>query len=515
MERPSGEFPYVQSVKGNLAVNIKGSVDAWVLHWEKNWNIPLVKVDRSFTTSPVFSWEELDTTFVTEGSANAPAPVVNPGSGLIIEDFFPAGEFTTATGTSGDQMILFTGINPDTGRMTVEALRLGADGTFGPSTKIAEAAGVVDLAATQRESGEWLVIYSTLEAEDVTNLFPGTKLFSVKSSGEADWTEPTLVEEFADVASELKLASRGGVSVLVLTRTAGEPTSLVADLDLLAFRNNAWSEPMTLEDDQTIYDFEVAALSSGAAPVFLAAYTDGENGIRAKTWNADSGALNDIAILEVASTDLSLSGGAGGGGELMMAHNVVGGDIALTRLDAGGGTWTESSSPMGDERADEVVLTPLPEGGEHAYLLSWIRGGDISTLNFAYLDGNGAATTSPVVAEGSPDGVYGDLAVLPGTSDGDAILLGLNDGDMTSLEQVAVSPVVPTIEGVRLVDPRFRLGQGFTFLLDGVEGKTYRIQASADLLNWLEVGEAGGGETFLDPEEYRFRAYRAGESDAP
>lgn len=491
--RPDNGWPYVERVQGQVGLQITGEVDAWIVKWEKRWDVPFITIDRSFTTEPAFFWQPLETSFTATGPGDSPSPVLNPNGNTLINDFYTAGSMSGAQG-DGDELLVFTGINPANGRMTVEAGKRSAGGDFSPADVIAEAGGIIDVETARLADGTWLVVWSEIATGDVGRAFPGSTLRFATSTDGTIWTAPTNISApLPNVAASLRLDALGDLAVLAVTTTGGGPRSTQFDLHLAAFDTDGWTPLSRQGTKRQLVDFDLAIFGPAATPEVIVAASDGESATESFIWNKVSGDVTNLPPIPGAAGSLSLSGG--NTQRVALARAMIGSNVEILLLDEPESEWEPATETLPGEMAGKLRLVPLPAESAHSYLLGWFNGGRVSLMNFAYIDATGEAASLPTIAEGSPDGDFRDLVVY--TRDGETVLIG-SDPDGGSAQQAIVSNNVETVQA-RLLNPRFSAINGFSADVVGLPGRTYRILRSSDLKNWLEAGEVEAGGIFNDP----------------
>ena len=440
-------WPYFESIKGQLFIEIEGNANLWLVTLSKQYKQVLADIDFEWTTDPAFTAAPMVVTLSMSTPADT-APPVFDGTGLMqIDGFYPAGSFDAAAASGGagpapavngldstEEALVFTGLNPANGNMTVEvAMRDGGD--FGAPVVVAEAAGVLSSTVAPLPTGDWLVAWSEIGPGDMEDLFPPSSVKYAVFSG-ASWSPPVAITNLSDAAAHVRLAG-GALTTLAILHTPDGPDSARYDVDLTDYNaiSGTWSPLTQILTDTTIAVFDLQAGLTES----LFAYTDGATRLDTISW-AGGAAGTPVNVAFDAPFDLSLAADPAGGFALAWASPTNG--IQFARYDGLTPAWLSATTAVARVDASEVLLTPLVDGSDTLFLLSWVSGGNVSWLAYRHLDADGGALNAPIVLEGSASGTFTDLRGIRRPGREARIVASLSD-DIHSVREFVASFAPP------------------------------------------------------------------------
>jgi len=524
-------WPYFESIEGQLLIELEGKADLWLVSYSKKYKHVLADINFEWTTDPVFTAAPMVVTLSMATPADTDPPAFNGtdpafidgADPVLIDGLYQAGSFDAAAGIASpgsaarsaalaaqDEHVVFTGLNPANGNMTVAvAMRSGAG--FTAPTVVAEAAGILSTTVAPLPNGEWLVVWSEIAPGDMDSLFPPSTVKYAVSSG-ASWSTPAVVGTFSDAAAHVRLGS-GAMTTLAVLHTPNGPDSALVDVELTDYNTggDTWS-PLTLVlTNTTITDFD---LQSGVVET-LFAHTDGATRIDSIAWNGGAAGPPVNAALD-SPFDLSLA--ADPAGDFAMVWSSPSNGIQFARYDGLTPAWLAATTVVAEVNASEVLLTPLVDGSNTLFVLSWISGGDINQVTYRHLDANGVPLNDPIVLGSSASGSFADLRGVPRSDREVRIMASLSDGTHSVREFVA--SFEPPQVTPRFVDLQFFQDRP-NLLLEGTQNSTYTIYHSSNMVDWQELKDVtvtGPVADILDldaPEGLHRRMYKAEENVVP
>ena len=297
----------------------------------------------------------------------------------------------------------------------------------------------------------------------------------VVSEGEG-WTTPATITDLLDTAGGLHLTTSPTDTALAILHTASGPLSPVQDVSITTFDGANWSLPETILDGVSISAFDIE--SGGSSNII--AFSDGASSTGVISWSGIASAVEELFAVGSVGIDLTPTAQGVAG-----AFATAVGELAFADFDAANGTWSSPVVSVDSAFASEVRITPLADPEGPIFFLSWVGGAVVHAISYVYLDGDGTPLNEPVIAEGSVNGRFSNLRVFPRADRETRLFAKLTDGGSTSVREYAASFSVETVT-FRLLNQALLNGT-FSFDIEGIDTRTYRIQKSADLLNWIDL----------------------------
>ncbi len=490
---PSAEWPPIRSVRGEINAHFEAFVDVWITRYEKEWTWNLLGFTNSFATDPFLSLRPVTVATRRLAPGAAPPVVFQPGSTNLVDGSFAGGSFSVASGGgasgggaalagpgTGGAALVFTDVEPGTGRTRLMFARRADTGDWGAPGVVAVADGVLDTAVLALPSGGWLVAWSELEEAHLGQGFPPSRIRFVRSGNGVDWTAPGTVASLPDAVAEVRLVASGSRVLAVLRHTADGPRAVRHSISATEWDGTQWSAVTPVAVGVPLAGFRAVADPNGEV-LMLVVEQGGSGG--SHVWrNGVVGGREPFEGPVGRPFDLLSTGP----GSYLVASGSDEG-LVLHRLGPGTG-WRRVGVPVPGAAASELALLELPGNASSPYVLAWVQGGSGTTIRWVTLDAAGVVVGGPAVAVRAASGAHSRLALLPDGARGFRLVVR-HDGDSTRIQEFRVSTEAAPGDFVMLSRPRVLGGGGeFEVYLDGIAGRTYRLQLSTDLMVWTDLG---------------------------
>ena len=402
-------WPPVTRVQGDIVGSVKFTADLWVDEYSHEWKWEVYRIDWQLGTEPYFLLTPLNISNVVVTPAAASPASFNPGDLRLIKDFYPAGSLDGTLSASGTvlEAITFTGIDPDSGEMTLEVSVMGADGWRQP-VQVASAPGIIGAAVGPNPSGGLIVVWSEFSAEEVTNRFPSSTVkYSASDLQGEVWAESIVIAREANAAHELKLVRAGGQALLVYLTTDDGPGSHQRALSWTVWNGSDWSTPEQLLPTQAIASVSMAGSAGDAQRNAVVAVTDGNGLITMFVWESVAWQPQEIPVTD---SDLGLSVSIDPAGRVVMVWEKRGGGIAVSAVSPSG-IFSDLVSAIPAVSAEELAAVPVQTGDQPGHLIAWTQGANLNSVFYALVGDDGTALQPPIEATPGSSGVYSDLRI--------------------------------------------------------------------------------------------------------
>ncbi|MBI2926295.1 MAG: carboxypeptidase regulatory-like domain-containing protein [Verrucomicrobia bacterium] len=515
---PNADWPVIERIQGAVNFNFGASLDLWVVKLGKSWTYEAFAFTNELTTASSFSLAPMSITASSVSPLTVATPATfNPSSSNLISNLFPASSFSASsssvsgpaqTSLSPDrgEMLLFTDIDPATGRMILKASSRFGAGPWATPLAISSAGGILNHAVTSLPTGSWLAVWTQLDASEVGNPFPATTImYSTSDASGANWSAPATVATLSDVATELKLISNLGLTGLVYLHTGGGPKATRFDVEATSWDGAQWSPSQRVAAQAEVRKVRVAAASltlpgSGAAlmstavgtatplvPPAMIALVEMNGELRSFIWNGSSVSAATLLSTQTAGP-FDLVGQ--GGGEFLAAVAARNGDLEIHRFTTLGG-WTRTATLVTGVAPSDVTLARLT-GTSPAMLAAWTSGGSGTSIFYAYANAQGNLIDAPVNLTRNTAGIYSELQLLPRTS-AQARVLARFDGGTTYVREFSI-PEEASGETIQLNAPRLLADGTVEFMVRGSARSPVRVQYSTDLRAWRNLDSQPAGQ---------------------
>jgi hypothetical protein len=489
---PHADWPAIERISGNVTATLDAFVKAWVVDLGKSWEWELISFEQSFNTDPFFQLVPMSVSTRMLSPATATPVSFNGGGPVLISNFYAGGTFAAAGGQS--EALAFTDIEVGTGNMQLKvALRTSAN-SFGVPVTIASAGGIAAVDIAAMPGGGWMVVWAQLAPGDVGNPFPPSTIFSSTSTDGLNWPAPVQVAALADMAAELQLVTSAGLTGLAYLHTAEGPEASHYSLEVTRWTGSAWTIPVNVLVNAAVLDFAAEGASGTSTQPAVLAVSQSDGTISAFTWD---GAVVSAPETVSSNATETLSLATDGAGRFFLALKPSGGGIALFDFDTTNG-WSDLGVTSPAALPKDLHVTPLTHAGGLTLLLSWIEGGDVTSIWTAFVDANGALLKTPSNLTLNTVGRFRSLEVLPRANREAKIIAHFEDGRHDVLEFTASFS-----QAIALLDAPRRLNDGtFEFRFMGNPSQNYRIEASGDLKAWVTITNFAAptnGIFILDP----------------
>ena len=404
---PFGKGPLITKVEGAVSAVVRAAINLWTAKLQKEWQWDALRfvIDRS--SEPSFELVPMRITYTVINAASVPQQNFVGVSTNIVERFYPAGSLDLTE--QSRPLLIFTGIDPATGQMTVMvSLRAGQGDQWARPVKLASASGVVSVATALNPSGGWIAVWSEIAETDVGNPYPSSTIkYSVSNADGTTWSNPASVASSTEAMFDLKLVRAGDRVLLLYLSTREGPLADNRGLHSSAWDGKAWAAPIQLLPPQPIQGFDVAGHAGGAGLVVVS----NESGeLRSISWNGNAWSAPK-RISDRAEDALSVRFDSANRAVLAWEH--ADGSLAFSRFDTSTENWTNATFPVRDAFATDCETLPLAKDGETLYLLAWTEGGDKTSLWYAFVDSLGATRFPATEATVDSAGRFKSLHVRP------------------------------------------------------------------------------------------------------
>ena len=401
---PLGKGPLITKIEGAFSAVVRVALNLWTVKFSKQmqWDIAKFVVDRH--SEPSFELVPINITYTVINAASAPGQSFIGKKGTIIDRFYGAGSFDLA---EGSPVLVFTGIDPATGKMTVMASFPSGGGWSAPA-QLGSAAGVVSVAAVENPAGGWIVVWSEIAEADVGNPFPSSTIkYSVSDVTGLIWSDPAIVTSSNEAMFDLKLVRAGDRVLLSYLSTSEGPLGDNQSLSSAAWDGARWSPPLQQLPPQPIKTFDLAGNSNTNA---LAVISTGSGNLVSLFWDGNSWAPPQT-IATGAGNAISLKFNPSNEGVLAWENDTD--SLAFSKFAAATKTWSNLGVPIPHVLTDDIEMLPLTANGETLFLLAWVEGGDNTSVWYAFLDGQGAVRLDRTEVTLNTAGTFQNLQLRP------------------------------------------------------------------------------------------------------
>lgn len=471
-----GDWPPLKKIHGSIGARVEAELDVWIVNLGKSWEWDLIPVNIELGTDPVFDLRPVSTSTVVRSPSNSEPEAFQANNDLVIDDFYRAGSFDLARPSDGDKAgLVYTGIDPDNGRMTLMFSRQSETG-FAEPRVITESDGMISSSIVALGGESWMAIWCEIQQDDLLNPYPQSKIkSSITDNGGQTWSTPVTLIETDGVCREIEAAvSDEEVAVAMVHTTAG-PTSPVANLMTSIWNGSTWSEPDTIMANEAIRSVRLVRKGSWA----LAALKADGTLLGANWTNTTPGPWTTLATHLGNALDLILT-----------PDN----QLALAWADADGNLLTGILNPeVSAITSQQVLLNSVqpnsikwaPGFDANPPTLTWSQGFQSRELRIASLSQDLQSIQNQIMLIGPSVGSIRSMEPVL-DHQGNVGLLSLWDRQTSSLKiwnkmsSATREPII--VENVRVND----LGE-LMFDVTGPEGTFVRLEQSSDFLKWFPV----------------------------
>jgi hypothetical protein len=500
---PHNDWPPIRRITGNLTATLDASVSAWIVEFGKSWEWELLAFEHSYNTEPFFELIPMNVASTVVSPATATASTFNGNGPVLIENFFAAGSFATAKG-GNSEALSFTDVDTGTGNMRLKvALRTDAN-PFGTPVTVATAAGIAAVDVAALPGGGWMVVWTQLAPGDVGNPFPPSAIMSATSTDGVNWSSPAQAVSLAGVASGLHLITGDTLVGLAYLWTADGPEATLFSADVVAWNGTSWNAPSPVVSNARAMNTQGPA--PGAAQSALIVIATESGALEARLWN---GSEVSAAVLVTASSGRAFATTVAPNGDFFLAQALSDGGIELFK-SASPGVWTTLGLVVSQALPAQIRLTPLTDGAATVLLLTWVEGGDVTSVHTAFVSIAGALLRAPANLSLNAAGRFAALEVLPRAGREARVIARYEDGRVDVMELAASFGTLNA-----LLDAPSRLPDGtFQFRFTGNPHQIYTLQGSSDFNTWFTITNLAAPASslfILDPgaKGLPYRFYRA------
>ncbi len=402
---PVGEGPLFTKIEGAFSAVVRAGVNLWTVKFQKQWQWDFARwvIDRK--SEPSFELVPVNITYTVINATSAPQQKFIGKGGVILDQFYGAGSLNVTD--SAQPLLVFTGIDPATGKMTV-MVSLQTGDQWSTPVQIGSAAGVISVAVVKNPGGGWLAVWSQISDADVGSPYPSSTLKYALSDNEGkNWSPSELLVSAPEAMFDLKLASAGNQVVLAYLSTSEGPLGNNQSLRSATWDGARWSAPSQRLGPQSIKNYDLAgnsdtnvlAVVSTGADELVSSFWDGRNWSSAEKFAEGAGTTVSLKFNSTKEAALAWADGSDG--------------IAFSTFDVPTRLWTHRGVPISSAVTDECEILPLNVNGEPLYLLAWTQGGDTTSLWHAFLDEHGAIRMDPTEVTLDTAGTFRSLQVRP------------------------------------------------------------------------------------------------------
>lgn len=406
-----GDWPPVSRVTGNATAIVEAFLKAWVIDVGKTWEWELIKFDIQFGTDPVFQLIPMNVT----GSRISPATSTAAEfegefeTPTIVDNFYPAGSYRAVGGAS--DAFVFTQTDPGSGSMSIQiSLRTGT--VWNAPASLTVTGGVISLDVKQKPLGGWMMVWNSISTNEVGNPYPMSQLYYATSDIPGTvWSSPNLIANLNGAAANLKLVCSANDMGLFSLETDGGPLSTDYTLRGRRWFGTSWVLESGSSTNLTIYGCDAAGTDVGPTPRYKFVYLNATGSLRAISWNGFTFQTNAL-ITNGVNNAISLASDTNG--NFCVAWSAMSGGIGLSICDTNS-QWTNIGIVVSNAIASEVDFVALTGTNTTRYLLTWIEGGDVSSIWYAFLSKTGTLERLPENLTANLVGKYHDVQLIPGT----------------------------------------------------------------------------------------------------
>lgn len=400
-----GNYPLIKSEEGALSVVIRVSANLGPLSYSKNYQIDIGRfiVDRNST--PSFDLFPMNVTFVQVTPATASRETFFGTGSSLISDFYTAGKFELS---SDGEVLVFTGIDSDTGKMTVMASRAGGDDWLAP-LKLTSAAGILSLAIAPLPAGGWIAVWSEIDAEAVGDPFPDSTLhYAISNTDGSAWSAPALLGSETGEAFDLKLVTLGSQVLLTYQCSIEGPFRDNSRLCYAVYAPGVWTTPMEFVPSTSLAEYEVTGDLQQMAHL---AYSSREGEVRFLSFDTTSGWGGTSLVSTNSDGRIALAWNPTNQVNLLWQNQQD--SAELSQWTVGGSSWNHLGVIFTNIACKELELRHLHDGSQDLLLASWIEGSANATIRHAYLDVVGGVLLEPRETVLDSTGTFRGLRIRP------------------------------------------------------------------------------------------------------
>lgn len=506
---PESDWPPFNSIEAEFNLFGEFKLDLWVEEYGYRFNLPLLKVNRDFTTESIFQLIPINDVRRILSPSTAPPGMFSGTGDTRVLNFYAAGAFASESIASG-QLLAYTDVDPGSGQMLLKIARREASRAWLTPVTVATAGGVVNVALTRTQAGPWLAVWTQLEATDAGNPYPASSLMFAQSADGAAWSVPAPLASLKGVAAELRLRSSGNQTALAFLETEDGPLADQFALKAATWNGTSWTVPATLFGKATVIGFELEGVRGASAPSFQLAWL-GHGG----TLRSLAGPLfNPAAAITIATNvtkTFDLLGEETASEPYVAVWRNTEQHIELAALE--NAAWHSRGVIISNALPSELRVLQRGQSWDATFLLAWTAGSP-PAVNFAWVDNGGQMIHPPALLTADTALAHRDLE-LGSAPDGTPRLFARRQaaaGASDSLVELSI-PFGTVVTGPQLRSPRLTADGRIEFFIQGNTALRYRVQVSTDLRTWSDaaVGIAPSDAIpFRDPMgSNTLRYYRA------
>ncbi|WP_309400064.1 carboxypeptidase regulatory-like domain-containing protein [Cerasicoccus maritimus] len=454
-----GDWPPIERISGRMTGSLEAFADLYVTTLEKSWEWDLIRFDHQFTTDSLI--EFIPMTVVQRSTANALVEVTGEAP-EILSDLTVHSHI--AVPESNASFLIFTE-GADGGGTSIRLLNRVDDHSFGSvgSSEIGLAEYVVDLAVVEHWTGEWIVAWSEIAADDANLESPPTTIRAIVGSEDmATWSAPETVAELNGVARRVTAGRAEGTFSYVAWELALEGRdSEVADLGSARYENGSWQTPEAYALNNALRNLEtpVGVEATDAAGLFYR----NDSALRYLPEGSDT----PISILPSRNRPFDMKRDATGASRpYILVASIDNSGISLHASDAISGSIYYGTVLAGT--IPEIIAIEPVQNQSRQYFVAWTETDETTEqqdLNYAVVQRSPMAPIDSGTIISQTPGAYTELELVS-TGDGEATLYAsfMNDDRRGALRQFRLDATdghidsdldedsLPDAEELRIID---------------------------------------------------------------
>ncbi|MBN2449257.1 MAG: carboxypeptidase regulatory-like domain-containing protein [Lentisphaeria bacterium] len=508
---PIGQWPIIKRIDGQLQAKLEAHLDYWISSYEKEWVWELLKIKHEFGTETGFQLAPVKIEVrQTDREDLTPAEILDARPQLL------RGMVPFASCRSAGAGFVFIDMETTGGSMLLRVGRRADESTWQSPVAVPGSAttGAILAAAMARlDSGEWLILWSRIDAADVTDPHAPATVLAVTAND--DFSAFGTVETVA--VCDLPVTAIDAVPLgpdlgCVLSLATEGPGSQSRRLEgtVRSAASSVWSAPAVLLDETEL--LALAALGTGdllAAPAHIAWISTG-HGLWTLAWDGAAAGVPAQALADDACGS-ALCGVEALGGQWLLAARADQGLFAL-RFDPGSGLWVQGGEVLDGEVCGSLAAASGDATGKEAgpIVLAWASGGSVSPIRCGLLGADGQMASDVLELTGNPLGAYGELAIEETLSGTLTLTATFENGDLRELRAFDLDPATATL----IHDDRDGDGMRDHLELHAVDDNT---EDAYTLIDHILPEDDYDGDGTPNLEEYGFRytlQYAAGPGGA-
>lgn len=404
-----GDWPPIKRVSGAISATFEAFVKAWIFEEEKKWRWNLIAFDHQFGTTAEFELIPIDISVTHGGIGDFDPSVFDGGTIQFLRDFHPLGSYRLSTGSR--EGLLFTEYDAGSGVMKIKVAGRSAPGVWAAPVEVGSADAVIAADLAELPTGEWMAVWSEVDAADFADLYPPTTIkYSKSHTGGGSWSAPATVAARADVALDLRLVVSSTHTGLIVRATDEGPSAESFSTDGYDWTGLTWGPVNMLFPKTEMSAFDASGSGpAGVAPARFA-FTNADRDLEAWAWSGGASIGPMDELLTTTST-----------GDLDLFHDDSGAIFCLANTSAGalkifangGGGWAPITNSLKPGAITSLSGAWLADVTTPALLIAWSAAGEASPIHYAFLDPTGTTLSGPTNLTKNTSGSYSGVHIIP------------------------------------------------------------------------------------------------------